>query len=624
MVDDIKKTSQDDIANAVIKYLNEPETDYAIMINGPWGSGKTYFIKHKIKDIIKYWGSKFAYVSLYGVSQSTEIDKKILISLYPLLDKNATKIIKGLASAFLRHDNLEVVIKDYSISLKDCVLVFDDLERISGDNYGEILGCINGYIEHRNAKTIILCDESKILDKKYTEIREKTVRYTYQYSLTDEEFFQAVCKIAKTIDESLVSAVERNKEFLIYLSSKKRQNIRTFSQALNNLHYILAGLRTRKHIDKYGDVILRCLTGYLFFRNSGDDGKKIIDTFAANKITKIEAMAIKYFQNQNKETVQEDGSDPATDFAIKFYETYFYDNLPQYISDVALEVCKNGYCANQSIVAEYEKYVAETHPDKSIRQILIQDVWALSTEEIHEAIDDSIQDLRSHKFVSAHTILREMRAIQYCINKKLYAGISIEELIQLGKENIIKIANDNPESLANEVADPSMPAAFIDGFIHQFNSGDTAAKEISEFAITIANRERIKICKNEINRLWNEFSVNHNQQAYFDLLRPDSKYSIEPFFSQVTPDNIKNSVYQIKPKDCFALRDALNHRYERLGNLHNIAEDFYVLDLLHKEIDIVLSKSSGSTVKTPREVALAELNEWLKQNLSKLEAELDR
>lgn len=31
-------------------YICEKETDYAIMINGGWGSGKTYFVKNKLID----------------------------------------------------------------------------------------------------------------------------------------------------------------------------------------------------------------------------------------------------------------------------------------------------------------------------------------------------------------------------------------------------------------------------------------------------------------------------------------------------------------------------------------------------------------------------------------------
>ena len=39
----------DDLVESILDYIRSDYTDYAIMINGEWGSGKTYFWDHKIK-----------------------------------------------------------------------------------------------------------------------------------------------------------------------------------------------------------------------------------------------------------------------------------------------------------------------------------------------------------------------------------------------------------------------------------------------------------------------------------------------------------------------------------------------------------------------------------------------
>lgn len=36
----------------VIDYLKVKDTDYALMINGKWGCGKTYYLEHDFKDFI--------------------------------------------------------------------------------------------------------------------------------------------------------------------------------------------------------------------------------------------------------------------------------------------------------------------------------------------------------------------------------------------------------------------------------------------------------------------------------------------------------------------------------------------------------------------------------------------
>ena len=96
------------------------------------------------------------------------------------------------------------------------------------------------------------------------------------------------------------------------------------------------------------------------------------------------------------------------------------------------------------------------------------------------------------------------------------------------------------------------------------------------------------------------------------------------FFSEIRPHIIKDSVYQITAKDCFALRDALSNRYNNLANFPAIAEDYYILDVLSKEIDVALSKYNNGDIWTPQHAALGHLNEWLKASLPILEAVLDK
>ncbi len=62
------------IIKTLENYLSRP-TDYAVLINGPWGSGKTYYFNNTLKPLIdntkignetdlKY---RTVYISLYGV-----------------------------------------------------------------------------------------------------------------------------------------------------------------------------------------------------------------------------------------------------------------------------------------------------------------------------------------------------------------------------------------------------------------------------------------------------------------------------------------------------------------------------------------------------------------------------
>ena len=52
----------EDLVESILDYVRADYTDYAIMINGEWGSGKTYFWNNKIRKKIVYviiWYFKF-------------------------------------------------------------------------------------------------------------------------------------------------------------------------------------------------------------------------------------------------------------------------------------------------------------------------------------------------------------------------------------------------------------------------------------------------------------------------------------------------------------------------------------------------------------------------------------
>lgn len=43
----------DELDQIIKDYLAATDTDYAIMINGEWGCGKSYYIKHGFDSLVK-------------------------------------------------------------------------------------------------------------------------------------------------------------------------------------------------------------------------------------------------------------------------------------------------------------------------------------------------------------------------------------------------------------------------------------------------------------------------------------------------------------------------------------------------------------------------------------------
>lgn len=167
----------EEIESVIVEYLNNPNAEYAVMIDGEWGSGKTYFLKDSLMRIMetidngKNKRRKYAYVSLYGVKSIEEISKEIVFQF--LGKKNKKKVENGDAvletvsnvlTASFGVVNIDLSkIKNIlnKIEINDWLICFDDLERCSLP-VNEILGYINRLVEHNKCKVIVLANEKEI------------------------------------------------------------------------------------------------------------------------------------------------------------------------------------------------------------------------------------------------------------------------------------------------------------------------------------------------------------------------------------------------------------------------------------------------------------------------------
>lgn len=204
--------------NLVVKqYLDEyckPDVkrDFAVLLDGPWGAGKTHFIKKYLVDHPNH-----LYVSLYGTSDVRQIDDEIFRQLHPVLASSGMRLFGRVAKGFLKgalkidldgdgkDDGTATVaipdleLKSHFSDPEGHLLVFDDLERCSL-KVSEVLGYINVFVEHAGMKAIILGSEAEIAkrkdDERYFEIKEKLVGQTLRLtaSVVDaySEFLEGV------------------------------------------------------------------------------------------------------------------------------------------------------------------------------------------------------------------------------------------------------------------------------------------------------------------------------------------------------------------------------------------------------------------------------------------------
>jgi hypothetical protein len=177
------------------RYCSQSETPgFAVMIHGPWGSGKTHFVK----DYIRRSKAKesFRYISLYGVSSAEEIDSAFIASLYDVWNNAVgrfvvtvlsgvmelicrTNLSRALAEGLSADNTQSSFASKYLAKIRKNVFVFDDIERAKLP-LGVALGRINKLVEHVGCKVLIVSQTDFKDVPKNAKQFEKLIGYSFR------------------------------------------------------------------------------------------------------------------------------------------------------------------------------------------------------------------------------------------------------------------------------------------------------------------------------------------------------------------------------------------------------------------------------------------------------------
>jgi len=97
--------TEENIITVFKDYLETKNTQHAILINGLWGSGKTYFWKNTLEKIAKDNEYKVIYISLNGIAKIEKIEINILSKLIPFLKGQDNKKLKNTATIIYNISN---------------------------------------------------------------------------------------------------------------------------------------------------------------------------------------------------------------------------------------------------------------------------------------------------------------------------------------------------------------------------------------------------------------------------------------------------------------------------------------------------------------------------------------
>lgn len=282
-------------------YLNTSAPEYAFMITGGWGAGKTHFIESFINEYNKnaidnQSRNKIIKISLFGFKATSSIDEMIFQSLHPLLGHRYTKlagnILKGALKLGCKIDINGDSKPDVDINASldkikfseifstntdsgEIIIALDDLER-TDIPLKEILGYVNYLVEISKVKVILIANE-KILHEKdkssedknknvYSKFKEKVIGKTFQIKHNIDNVLDSF------LDESECEPLKRHRDVIknIYTRSDDT-NLRKLKQSILDFGYIANYIDEEQlKNEEYSSLLIRVFFALSLEMKSGE------------------------------------------------------------------------------------------------------------------------------------------------------------------------------------------------------------------------------------------------------------------------------------------------------------------------------------------------------------------
>ncbi|MEE9313385.1 MAG: P-loop NTPase fold protein [Rhizobiaceae bacterium] len=226
---DLNSSTRDYLKN----YFSSQNPRFAVLLSAPWGAGKTHLINELIEEEEV---EKPLYISLFGVGSRSEIDRAIVRAMWPKTDSDVAKIgtqvknfVSGIRGFGFSFDLSKIDLTEVMLTKLPNTLIFDDFERATL-SITELLGAINGYVEHQGKRVVLLANEDNLWGEDGIREKEKVIGQTLSLVA---DFDTAIDSLIDRYGSDSKNFLGRNVEIIKDVFVKASyNNLRSLGQAI--------------------------------------------------------------------------------------------------------------------------------------------------------------------------------------------------------------------------------------------------------------------------------------------------------------------------------------------------------------------------------------------------------
>jgi len=624
------------------EYLNyfvaSQNPNFAVMLKGKWGAGKTYFIR----GIIEEWENaqvieegdinlKPIYVSLNGVSKKNEITEALKAKISPFLyskgAKFATDIFKGFIKSTLKIDfdydndnkadgsvNINFdpisIFKSSNDKIKgNRILIFDDVERCKIP-LDELYGFINDFVEHSQCKVILISDEDKIDEAhtkdskyKYPVFKEKIIGQTFEIKPDTE---QAIDFFLDSVTSEIKPYLIASKDLIIKIFDiSKNENLRVLQRAIYDFERLFnfTDKELSKDEEKYKELIKNYLSYFLIYFLEFKTGNEDISSFQQMQFLSTDKSERKY--TQYEEVVSTFTLQHSTKLFTPFKLIDFIKNGDY--TDIVSEINNSTIYSKGIIEKDWERLWS----------------WRLLNDDDYSNLLDSVstsffttEDFHITEILHISGILFSL------IDAKLYKGKSKLQVINRAKQLIKKVnlAEFKDERGFSMLTWGSWRKAYASDKTEEF-------KSLVKFTQDIL--EKIKHDKSSV--AVEDIFYNITNGNVDELYQKTREYNEDlgniiertPMLAKLNPKKFAETILSLNNDSLFRLKFFFEYRYFPEKTYSNVTiedhqrQEKELLSKLHTKISKEVNAKKNRK-KIIRKHILNELNTMIKNSIDRL------
>lgn len=566
-------------------YIGLPNPQYAVLLKGKWGSGKTHFI-NEYKNELNKNKQKYIYVSLYGVTSYDEIETKFLEAIYPRLYNKKTifagKIAKQLLKATLKIDwdgnqqenaEIEVKIPDLKpedlLNTKDYILIFDDLERCS-INIINLLGYINFFVEHQSYKVILIANEKELKKtKKYKTIKEKLIGKTFEFKTNSSLAYDSFLIELKNENRVKQNILEKQKSNILELFEKSQSNnLRALRQTLLDFERFYDEVLV-KHQAKE-ELIKDILYWFFVFSFEIREGN--------NDILDLQKLSEEYYSLLFEEKTKEEAKKTKFKFFLNKYK--LSDRFDVIISfDLWREILLNSNIQKEEIERELKKSKYYFYESTSSWQKLIY-INTIKDSEFEELLKDLYNSFSQNEY-------KDYNQFKYIASMLL--DFQEEDLFNIEKDELFELVKTNFTVLFDEKIFNFEDIYFIE---NEFSALDAnlryrdkeSFKKLQKYIDDFLEEKKKLKLKND-SKLIIQCIKEKNKSQLLDLLEGNDiriiNYKNIPILSEINVDDLFDAFVKTDGLIMHYFGGIIKNRYNYQTN-ELLVEKVFLEELLNK------------------------------------------